>query len=146
MDLQRFKIGYIPGHTPQDNQDVIIACFIHPDSIMESNEDIMICSGIECVIHIMDKKMNEYSIGVNSFDPNPIVFHKSRSILFETPFRLYRSIKCAKKIHKFHKLYKLTEYNDKGQIQMKGTIYNGLFSGQIFNKENVLNIRDGKIN
>lgn len=145
MDLHRFKIGYLPGHTPQDNQDVVIAGFIHPDAIMESNEDIMICSGIEFIIHIMDKKLNEYSIGINSFDPNPIVFHKSRSILFETPLRLYRNIKCANKIHKFHKLYKLREYNHEGKLLKKGTIYNGLFTGQIMDKENVLNIRDGKI-
>ena len=102
--FEKYHVGYLPGHTPDDNQNIIIICFIHPNAIIEMNADIILTSKIECVVQILDKKMNEYTTGINSYDSNPNIFRKLVGLEFETPLRFYhKDKKCEKKFKKLDK-------------------------------------------
>ncbi len=145
--FEKYHIGYLPGHTPDDNQNIIIGCLIHPNAALEVNADIILASKIECVVQIWDKKMNEYITGINSYDSNPTIFRKSVELQLETPLRFYRSLKCAYRIHKEHEIHRLVQYDANGQLSHRGTIYNGLFTGSFIDPDkNLINCKDGKIN
>lgn len=146
--FEKYHVGYLPGHTPDDNQNIIIVCFIHPNAITEMNTDIILTSKIECVVQILDKKMNEYTIGINSYDRNPNIFRKLVGLEFETPLRFYRSLKCAHRIHKEHEIHRFIQYDSNGHVIQRGTIYNGLFTGSYIDPadKKLINYKDGKIN
>jgi hypothetical protein len=145
--FEKYHVGYLPGHTPDDNQNIIISCFIHPNAIIEMNADIILASKIECVMQILDKKMNEYTMGVNSYDSKPHIFRKFAGLELERPLRFYRSLKCAHRIHKAHEIHRFIQYDADGKMIHQGTIYNGLFTGSsIDSDKKLLNYKDGKIN
>ena len=114
--------------------------------ITEMNFDIILTSKIECVLQILDKKMNEFTVGINSYDSSPNIFRKLVGIEFETPLRFYRSFKSAHRIHKEHEIHRSIDYDCTGQLVKKGTIYNGLFTGSCLDpNKTLLNYKDGKI-
>lgn len=139
--MNSYQLAYLPGHTIDNNKNVVILCLIPKHDITSSNTDIIISSKINCIINIIDKKMNEYNSAVNSYDNNCHIFKKMEHLSFEIPLRFYTNIKNTFNIHKSHKINKIIEYNELGKIIFNGYSINGLFSG----KTNTENIKDGII-
>jgi len=143
--FEKHQLGYLPGHTPDDNINIVIICLIAPNAINEMNDDIIITSKVDCVVQITDKKLNEFTTGINSYDTNPIIFKKLTGLAFETPLRFYRSSKCAFRIHKEHEIHRLIQYNSEGHLLQKGIVFNGLFTGKVLDqKKQIINCKDGK--
>lgn len=143
--FENHQLGYIPGHTPDDNINLVIICLIAPNAITLMNDDIIVASKIDCVVQITDKKFNEFTTGINSYDLNPNIFKKLTGLVCETPLRFYRSSKCAFRIHKEHEIHQLIQYNSDGELVQKGIIFNGLFTGKVLDqKKQIINCKDGK--
>lgn len=139
-------LGFLPGHTPGNNKNVVILCLVPEKNITESNSDIIISNKIAGIISIIDKKFNEYTSAVNSYDNNCQTFNKLTGIILDTPLRLYKNMRNAYNIHKIHKITHITQYNDLGNLMLEGIVINGLFSGKVRNKENLIKIiKDGSI-
>ena len=139
-------LGFLPGHTPDNNKNVVILCLIPEKNIMELNSDIIVSDKISSIISIIDKKFNEYSSAVNSYDNNCHIFKKLTGISLDKPLRLYRNMRNAYDIHKAHKLTHIIQHNDEGKLLLEGVVINGLFSGKILNKDNLITtIKDGLI-
>lgn len=139
-------LGFLPGHTADNNKNVVILCIVPEKYITESNSDIIVSNKISNIISIIDKKFNEYSSAVNSYDNNCHIFNKFTSIISDKPLRLYRNMRNAYNIHKIHKITHITQYNDLGNLMLEGFTINGMFSGKIKNKENLIKIiKDGVI-
>ena len=136
------QLAYLPGHTVDNNKDVVIVCLILKNDIKFSNNDIIIASKVNYIIQIIDKKMNEYITAVNSYDNNCHIFKIMDNLSCEIPLRFYNNIKNTFNIHKTQKINKIIEYDELGKIIFNGYSINGLFTG----KTNTENIKDGIIN
>jgi hypothetical protein len=134
---ERFTIGFLPGHSPDKNKDVIIFCLILKESINSSNKDIIITSKVFSVISILDKKMKEYDKAVNLYDNNNCcIFIKQKGIEFETPLRFYKDSHRIFEIHQEHKVKQFSDYNETGILMRQGLLFNGSFTEKVANKEN----------
>jgi hypothetical protein len=120
-------LGFLPGHTLDQNKNVIIICLIPKKDILSSNNDIIMSNNVYNILNIIDKKMNEYTSAVNSYDKNCHIFKKLENILLEKPLRFYINMKNTFNIHKSHNINKIIEYNDDGELTVSGMAINGLF-------------------
>jgi hypothetical protein len=134
-------LAFLPGHTLDQNKDVVILCLIPKKDILSSNNDIIISNNVKNILNIIDKKMNEYSSAVNSYDKNCHIFKKLDKIVFEKPLRFYINLKNTFNIHKSHTINKIIEYTETGELISYGITINGLFSGNLESQ----NIKDGLI-
>jgi hypothetical protein len=135
-------LGFLPGHSPDKNKDVIIFCLIPKGSIIDSNEHIIITNNVFNVITIIDKKMKEYDKAVNLYDNNCSIFIKQNGIEFETPLRFYKDSHRIFEIHQEHQIRQNWDYNEEGVLTRQGILYNGIFTEKTNNKEN--KVENGK--
>lgn len=141
-----YVLGFLPGHTSDNNKNVVILCLVAEKNITALNSDIIVSNKISNIISIIDKKFNEYSSAVNSYDNNCQTFNKFTSMILDKQLRLYRNMRNAYDIHKVNRIIRTVQYNDLGNLELEGFTINGLFSGKIKNKENLIkNIKDGVI-
>ena len=139
-------LGFLPGHTPDENKNVIIMCLILNEYIISSNEDIIVSNKVLNVILIIDKKFKEFNKAVNLFDNNCYIFTKQSGIEFKIPLRFYKDIGRIFEIHQEQQVRQIYDYNENGVLTRRGIIFNGLFTGKIYNKENDSeNVKDGFI-
>ena len=100
-------LGFLPGHTPDENKNVIIFCLIPNDWIISSNEEIIVTNKVFSVISIIDKKFKEYTKAVNNvYDNNCGIFIKQNGIEFEIPLRFYKDIHRIFELHEAQKTRK----------------------------------------
>ena len=118
---------YLPGHSLEFNKDVVILCLIPKKDIISSNNDIIISNKVNNIVNIIDKKMNEYTSAVNSYDKNCHIFKKLENIFLEKPLRFYINMKNTFKIHKAHEINKIIEYKDDGELIASGISINGIY-------------------
>jgi hypothetical protein len=135
-------LGFLPGHSLDENKDVIIFCMIPIQSLISSNEDIIISNMVFSVISIIDKKMKEYTQAVNSYDNNCGIFKKQNGIEFKTPLRFYKDSYRIFEIHQEHKVRRFSDYNENGILTRQGILFNGSLIEKVTNKEN--NSENGK--
>ena len=131
MNCDSNILAFLPGHTLEYNKDVIIMCLITKKDILSSNNDIIISNKVYNIINIIDKKMNEYTSAVNSYDKNCHIFKKLDNILLEKPLRFYINMKNTFNIHQLHTINKIIEYSDDGDLIASGMSINGLFYGNL---------------
>ena len=128
-------VGFLPGHTSDENKDVIIFCLIPIEWVISSNEDI-VTNKVFSVISIIDKNFKEYTKAVNVYDNNCGIFTKQNGIEFEIPLRFYKDVHRIFEIHQEQKVRKFLDYNENGILTRQGIIFNGIFTGKVCNKEN----------
>ncbi len=137
-------LGFLPGHTSNENKDVIIFCLIPNEWVISSNEDIIVTNKVFNVISIIDKKFKEYTQAVNTYDINCHIFTKQNGKEFEIPLRFYKDSHRIFEIHQEHKIRRISDYNENGLLTRQGIMYNGFFTGKLYDKENNSeNIKDG---
>ena len=129
MNYDSKILAFLPGHTLDHNKNVIIVCLIPKENILNSNNDIIVTNKVYNILNIIDKKMNEYTSAVNSYDKNCHIFKKLDNIILENPLRFYINMKNTFNIHKLHTINKIIEYMDDGELIASGTAINGLFYG-----------------
>jgi hypothetical protein len=114
--------------------------------IISSNEEIIVTNKVFSVISIIDKKFKDYTKAVNVYDNNCGVFIKHNSIEFEIPLRFYKDIHRIFEIHQAQKIRRFSDYNENGILTRRGIIFNGSFTGTLYDKENNSeNVKDGLI-
>ncbi len=139
-------LGFLPGHTPAENKNVIIFCLIPNEWVISSNEDIFVTKKVFSVISIIDKKFKDYNQAVNVYDNNCCTFTKQNGIEFEIPLRFYKDVHRVFEIHQERQVRQFTDYNENGLLLQQGIMYKGIFTGKLYDKENNSeNVKDGLI-